>query len=378
MIPNVLRYEKENNGEKIALIYQSVENENIDYFYQLKENQDLTFTNLNNAFNDCARRNASLDFTSKLVELGAHNFPEVLRTALYEKKHEFAQKLFTIKKHINVFDNSIRDDRFYYEDYFPKVIELSRASETFPLFKRIVYSMPNHTQRISKAKVYVRGHNSRDFHDYGYFFNRLLNHLLILTIEDFRSGKNIDTMLDGFKILAQRSFTITVENIELLNEIIYPEFKNLFSKRLKMEKARINLHIKRQNESIKDIDDKFYCTDMAQRQLLNLKFSEFGGDEKQRQKFRVYLEIARHLKIPHSLNQTMWQAMFCRMNKTYEKRLPDAEEYLVLKQLDNSGINHQKLVEVINRYVYYDKAKLYEKLDNALNYQDSEEIITKV
>lgn len=348
-------FTKEKNQEKLILMYQSVKSEDIDYFYQLKDSDNLTLENINDSFANCALENVSWDFALKLIGLGANNFTRALKVALTNRHYVFAEQLFTVQRYINIFTIHFSNSH----DYSPEVIALVSSIDTLSLFKHIIYSIPNHTQSVSTDKVYARGFNENSLNTYDYVFNQLLKELLILTIGEFRSGRDVDNMYAGLQVLAQRSFRVNAENITLLDEIVHPQFKMLFARRLTGQNQTPHI----EQDYIEDVDDEFYCTNMAQGQLLNRLFFD-NGHEQRRQKFRVYLRLARYLNIPPSLNQTMWQAM-CR-NWLYQKRLPDNDEYQALKMLDNSVINHQKLVALINRYVHYDKARLYEKLDESL------------
>lgn len=350
--------------------YQAVVNQDIDYFYQKKRNGTVTIKALNTALHDCCHLNLSGSFSRQLVELGANNLNSVLASALSKDYYAFASHLFTIQTHINPFDSNHYDEHF-----LTHIVNLAQqvngdSANNLRLFKNIILSIPNHTQKISDDKRIYRGMNDYALYDYDYIYNQLLSMLL----SKIRYQSHLETALKqqlvlAITILAQRSFFVSVDNLNYFMAIKdkEPELLSFFARRINHNPQQVIKHI----DYIEDVDDEFYCTDMAQRRLAVWEFWD-NGHELKRQKFRVYLELARHLKTPASLNKTMWQAL-CR-SWLYQKRMPDIEEYHFLKTLKHSTANHQKLLHFFNRYVYFERVylndTLAQKLDNLVDVEN--------
>lgn len=348
-----------------ALI-QALTNENIDYFYQLKEAGNLSLELLNMSLRFCGNHYLSWPFTQKIIALGANNFRAVLVNSLWQQNYALARHLFEIQPHINPLETEHYSSHSL--SHITNLIDKINSNvDIAHLFACIVRSLPNHTQMISDDKVYCRGMNEEALQDYGYIYNELLATCLRKTYQDNTNTYSIGlSMAIVIRALAQRSFSLNQENKAMLLDIreTHSEIYALFSRRMKKD-YEDNNHI--HDDFIEEIDEEFYSTDMAQRKLGIYQFWD-NGHEINRQKFRVYIGLARHLNAPHSLNQTIWEAL-CRC-WSYKARSPNIEEYHFLKTLKKSTANHQTLLNFFNRYIHfepiYQNDLLAQKLDNSL------------
>jgi hypothetical protein len=348
-----------------ALLH-ALTSESIDYFYQLKEAGELTIELLDMSLHFCGNHHLSWSFTQKIIALGANNFRSVLINALCQQNYTLASHLFEIQPHINPLETQhySHHSLVYIKDLIDKINSTHMAH----LFACIVRSLPNHTQMVSRSKhtVYCRGMNEDALHDYNYIYNELLGQCLRRTYQSNTNTDNIElAIIMAIEALAQRSFSLSQENKDMLLDIrdIHFEIYTLFSRRMTNSTGDNNFH----DEFIEDIDEEFYSTDMAQRKLGIYQFWD-NGHEIKRQKFRVYLGLARHLNAPHSLNQSIWEAL-CQ-SWIYKARNPTIEEYHFLKTLKHSTANHQTLLNFFNRYIHfepiYQNDLLAQKLDNSL------------
>lgn len=351
-------------------ITQAVKNENSDYFHQ---NKDIECLNL--AFEACLEQDASWNFTQNIIELGANNFSSILIKALYQKDYVFIDNLFKVKKYINPFEyfRRGRDEQFL-DSYLTgmachkeKEEDKDSPVDTGYLFDRIIKSMPNHTRMhtMPGQMTYYRYSDNYSLKDYAYTYNELLFCILckIHYPANFDKDAHPDYLAEVFravKILGQRSFPLNKINRDVLLRIRtrHPETVAPFDKRL--DYGCINDF----DDYIFDVDNEFRCTDMAQRKL-TIRIKDCDSHELFYQRFRVYLEMARHFKAPHTLNEYILEAMrqIKRHGKeVYQKRMPTMEEFVFLKTLDNSTANHQRLLNFYNRYLHFDRARLHDTL----------------
>jgi hypothetical protein len=369
--------------QTIEDIQQAVIHEDIAYFHQQKQitqenvNHHGFIECLNLAFMDCLKHKVSWEFTQQIIELGANNFSSVLIQALYKSDYLFIDNLFKVKPRINPFQYFRKniDEQFLISHLVNLGCNKDSPINTAYLFDCIVKSFPNHTKshKMPGQMTYYRYDDNYSLLHYADTYNELLYCFLVqihypLDFDRASNPEHLFELLRAVRILSQRSFPLSNSNKNLLLSLKKREPETFASFSRRMSPTRTPSR----DDYIFEADKEFYCTDMAQRKLTGSEFNN-QGHSLDLQKFRVYLEMARHFKAPASLNKSILQAILYRKRWVYQKRILTMEEYQFLKTLKNSTANHQRLLNFYNRYFYFDRANLHDILEENLGEYYKEE-----
>jgi hypothetical protein len=353
-------------------IEQALKDNNLDYFYQamLKPHQIKWILLKISSLGGDEQLTRYLIKLFREHELDDIWFHQYFYRAISNQKYKIAQLLLEAKPDSNIFHYyniaEIRQNRI-----FKSVFELAfhdkiTKNQGLTLFETIIASLP-HEHTIIYEQYKCR--HEHDMKSYRFIYNELLSQFLWAVVQPLseKLGKknNQKNFHQAIVILAKKNFTLNESNKMLIKRgKLEPVFSDV-----NRNYNNVNININRLNtvdwrktqNQIKNNEGEIIRKGLAHRTILSTIKDEpvFWNNRK----LAIYAELAQHFHTPESLDETMYEVFY---NSKRTRRMPTDEEYAFLKQFENSTKNHQRLLQFFNRFVYYDRRHLHDRLNETL------------
>jgi hypothetical protein len=292
------------------------------------EGQYLTQPQINLAFQTSLEKNQSFFFCQSIIDLKPQ---KIVESCLFYKQYDLFLKIV---------------EHYGLPVLEPEILRLPKAlsdccvdKQKLPLFRAIIQCLPNHTKKLNKH--YLPDNGMYIYFPYNNNTYKMVYQNILLNMID----SDLPVLEEAFFLLAKKCFPLGEKITQLILTYKIEPFISM--------KHRLNQAQQISND-INVSQGIGWHHELFSQTLTSISLMV--------QKNTLLKELMYHFHAPKQVGTNISYSM----QKKTGKMIPDELEYRWISQFEHKPW----VLHFFNRFYYYDKIKLYQKLQSNLNVDD--------